>query len=350
MKRIGYIYHKIYDIENIKNAIYKSSLGKREQHHVRKILNNIDYYALQIQDMLLYKKYQFPAYNIKKIYDGANKKVRLVCKPQYYPDQIIHWALILQIEPIIMKGMYHYSCGSVPGRGTSYGQKAVRKMMDSDPKGTKYCLKLDISKFYPSVDKVILMKKIRSKIKDPDCNDLIWVILNRYVGLPIGKYTSQWFSNLFLEELDHFIKENLRIKHYVRYVDDMVLFSANKKSLHIARILINKFLSRINLRLKDNWQVFKIQKRDVDFLGFRFYRNKTILRKRNALRIRRRVSKIRKKGHLNYKDACAVISYWGWIKRSDSFNFCNKYVKPYIRVNTAKQVVSYHSQNNRRPI
>jgi len=136
----------------------------------------------------------------------------------------------------------------------------------------------------------------------------------------------------------------LGVKYYIRYVDDLVLLGPNKKKLHKARIAIAEYLASINLKLKDNWQVFKVNSRAIDFLGFRFFRNKTILRKRNALRIRRRIVKIKKKGKLNYKDACAVISYWGWIKRSNSYNFYNKYVKSIISIRKAKKVVSEHAK------
>ena len=127
-------------------------------------------------------------------------------------------------------------------------------------------------------------------------------------GLPIGNYTSQWFSNYFLQELDYYIKQNLQIKHYLRYVDDMVLLDSNKKKLRAARLKIEQFLNNKYLKLKSNWRVFRVDKRPIDFLGFRFYRNKTFLRKRLCLRIKRRIKKIYKKKHLNYIDACAVLS------------------------------------------
>lgn len=278
--------------------------------------------------------------------DGANKKERTICKPRYYPDQIIHWALMLQIQPVIMRGMYGYCCGSVPGRGTSYGQKILRKWLDTDHKGTKYCLKLDVSKFYPSVDNEILKAMFRRKIKDSRCLWLIDQIIDSAEGLPIGNYTSQWFSNFFLEGLDHYIKENLKVKYYIRYVDDLVLLGSNKRKLHRAMDSIAEYLTSINLSVKGDWQVFKVDSRPIDFLGFKFYRNKTILRKRTALRIRRRMCKIHKKDRLNYKDACAVVSYWGWIVRSDSYQFYHKYMKPIISVKKAKRTVSKFAKAN----
>lgn len=268
----------------------------------------------------------------------------MIHKPNFYPDQIIHWALMLQLQTVIMRGMYEYSCGSVPGRGTSYGQKTLRRWLDKDYKNTKYCLKMDISKFYPSVNNELLKEMFRRKVKDKDCLWLIDRIIDSAEGLPIGNYTSQWFSNFFLEGLDHYIKEKLEIKYYVRYVDDLVILGSNKRKLHAARRSISSYLDNIDLKMKDDWQVFKVNDRAIDFLGFRFFRYKTILRKRTALRIRRRIVKIQKKGYLNYKDACAVVSYWGWIKRSNSFNFYHKYVKPIVTIKKAKRKVSEYAK------
>lgn len=348
MKRIGYIYDKICSVDNIKVAIVNSSKGKRNQNRVKRVLGDTDYFAGKIRDMLIDKIYIPSPYVEKTIQDGANKKTRTICKPSYFPDQIIHWALMQQIQPILTRGMYAYTCGSVPGRGTSLGQKTLEKWLRKDYKGTKYCLKLDIKKFYPSVDNEILKQMFRRKIKDKDCLWLIDTIIDSARGLPIGNYTSQWFSNFFLEGLDHYIKERLGIKYYIRYVDDLVLLGSNKRKLHRVKNAIDDYLSQINLTIKGNWQVSRVNSRAIDFLGFRFYRNRTTLRKRNALRIRRRFNKISKKKYLNYKDACAVISYWGWIKRSDSYGFYHKHVKPKVNIKRARKVISRYARTKAR--
>jgi len=134
MKRIGYIYEKICTIENIKLAIVKSSAGKRDRHFVLKVTNNIERYAKEIQKMLLEKSYIPSPYRRKMIKDGSSQKEREISKPRYYPDQIIHWALMLQLHKIFLKGMYTYTCGGVPKKGTSYAQKALRKWIDKDKK------------------------------------------------------------------------------------------------------------------------------------------------------------------------------------------------------------------------
>jgi hypothetical protein len=318
----------------------KASLGKRQQRNVKRVLANADYYSYEIQKMLMNKSYVPSAAAIKEITDNSSGKKRMICKPNFYPDQIVHWALMLQLQPVIMRGMYEFNCGSIPHRGTSYGQKTIRKWLDSDPKNTKYCLQMDIKKYYPSIDGEILKQMFRRKIKDADCLWLIDSIVDSNQGQPIGYYTSQWFANFFLQDFDHFVKEKLGVKHYVRYVDDLVLLGPNKKKLHQTRKDIAIYLSGMGLRIKENWQVYKISVRAIDFLGFRFYKDKTTLRKRTSLRIRRRIAKIKKKGTLNVKDASAVISYWGWIKRSDSFGFYHKYVRPVVSIKSARKVVS----------
>lgn len=345
MKRVGHIYEKVCDLENIKLAIAKASLGKRDKKFVRKIMGRPDYYAGKLREMLLSKTYVPSPYAIKVIKDGASQKERTIYKPRFYPDQVIHWALMLQLHELCLRGMYEYSCGSVPGRGTSYAQRWLRKWLESDYRGTKYCLKMDITKFYPSIDLNLLKSMFRRRIKDEDCLWLIDTIIDSSPqGLPIGNYTSQWFSNFFLQDLDHFIKERLGIKYYVRYVDDLVIMGGNKKMLHKVKAAIDEYLKSINLDMKQNWQVFLVNARAIDFLGFRFYRDHTELRKTNALRIRRRISRIANKDTLNYSDACAVVSYWGWIKRSDSYGFYHKHVKPKIELSVAKRRISEYAK------
>lgn len=345
MKRVGHLYERICDLDNIATAISRASQGKRNRPFVKRVTNAAHEHAQVIQDMLANKSYIPSPYAVKVIKDGATQKERTIHKPRFFPDQVIHWALMLQLQPVMMRGMYEYSCGSVPGRGTSYGQKVVRRWLDSDYKGTKYCLKLDIRKFYPSIDHDVLKAMLRRKLKDENCLWLLDTVIDSVAsGLPIGNYTSQWLSNFFLEGLDHFIKETLGIKYYVRYVDDLVLLGPNKKTLHKARVAIADYLSGIRLSLKDNWQVFLVNARAIDFLGLRFYRDHTTLRRRNALRMRRRLKKIAKKRFLNYSDACAVVSYWGWVKRSDSYRFYHRHIRSQVKLSDAKRVISNHAK------
>ncbi len=344
MKRVGFIWDSICALDNIKAAIWHSSRKKKDHKFVLLVLNDVEKHAKEIQNLLITKSYKSSPYIVEEVIDTSSNKVRVIHKPRYYPDQIIHWALVLRIQTIMERGMYKYSCGSIPGRGPHYGKKHFRRWLDKDPKRTKYCLKLDIEKFYPSINNEALKAVFRHKIQDPHALWLIDTIIDSARGLPIGNYTSQWFANFVLEQLDHYIKQQLHIPYYMRYVDDLVLLGPNKKKLHAARLKIKKELQKLDLRMKDDWQVFPVNSRPVDFLGYRFYRDKTTLRRRNALRFKRRFAKIGKKGYLNLKDAQAVVSYWGWMVHCDSYYFYNKYCKPNTSIEKAKGVISKHAK------
>lgn len=326
-----------------------ASKKKRDRRPVIRVLKNIDYYALEIQEMLINQTYKPSPYIKALLKDGANGKERLIYKPAFYPDQCIHWALMQVIEPIFNKGMYNYCCGSVPGRGTHYAQKAIRKWIDSDKLHTKYILQIDITKFYPSIQHNILKDMLKTKIKDPQ---VLWlaneIIDSTKTGLPIGNYTSQWLANFYLQGFDYFIKQELNAKYYIRYMDDCIIFGNNKRKLHKSRKEMQIYLEQLGLEVKNNWQVFRLDCRPLDFLGFKFYRTHTTLRARNSLRIKRRAKRISKKKSLSYKDSTAMISYMGWLKHSDSHNFYNKNIKPYVDVNKMKEVISNESRKRNK--
>jgi hypothetical protein len=341
MKRAGYLYDKIIDKENIRKAIEKSSKGKLKRNYVKRVLANEEFCINSIYELLSSKELIKFNYKEVKIYDVLNKKERIISKPNYFPDQIIHYCIMNVLEPILLKKMYGYSCGSIPKRGTSFGSKNLRKWLDQDVKGTKYCLKMDVRKFYPSINNEILKLKFRNIIKDNDCLRLIDNVIDSIPrGIPLGNYTSGWFSNFFLNDLDYYIKNELKIKYYMRYVDDLVLLHGDKKRLHKVLELIKIFLKSEDLELKNNYQIFKIEDRGIDFLGFRFFREKTILRKRNMYRMTRKARKISSNQNISFKDACGMISYYGWIKNSDSHKFYNNKIKKYISIDNMKRIVS----------
>lgn len=306
MKRVGYLYEKMCDLALIKLAIHKAAQGKTRKHYIAKVLANEEKYALRIQKMLLDNEVQLSPNRTIEIYDRSCMKQRLITVPKFFPDQILHWVLMLVIEPILMKGMYRFACGSVPGRGGMEAKKYVERALRDDK--VRYVAKLDISKFFNSVKPAILIGMLRRKIKDERVIDLIGKILkNGGDCLPIGYYTSQWFSNFFLEGFDHFVKEVLKIKYYVRYVDDMVLIDTNKRKLRKAIAEIEKYLNDIGLKLKPNYQVWKVHSRPIDFVGFRFYKDKTLLRKKIFFRLCRRVRKIEKTGYITVNQARGAV-------------------------------------------
>ena len=183
------------------------------------------------------------------------------------------------------------------------------------------------------------------KIKDKKVIDLIEKILkNGGEGLPIGYYTSQWFSNFFLEGFDHFVKEELKIKYYVRYVDDMVLLDTNKRRLRKAIVEIEKYLQGIGLKLKPNYQVWKVHSRPIDFVGFRFYKEKTLLRKKIFFRLCRRVRSVKKANYITVHQAQGILSLLGWLTHIDGCKFYKENIYDYAPKWKLKQIVSNHAK------
>jgi hypothetical protein len=353
MKRIGNIYQKLISKENIEAAIKRAAKGKLKRHSVQRVLADVPAHVDKIYNLLKNKVYQPCRVRERTVLEGARQKERKITTINFFPDQIIHWCLILQIQDHIVRPAYALSCGSMPDRGVHYAKKFVERWISKDRKNTKYVAKLDVSKFYPSIPHKYVLNRLYNTFKD---KDLLWLtekIVGHWhcriesgekIGLPIGFLTSQWFANHLLQPLDNYIKQQLGIKYYLRYMDDLVLFSRNKKELHKAVRKVSGFLLKIGLQLKSNWQVFRLDSRPIDFMGFRFYREKTTLRRSLMLRICRCARTASKKHAPNPHESGSILSYMGWIKHSDSNGLFNSRIKPFVSIKQAKKAVSVASK------
>lgn len=355
MKSYNNLFSEIVTEENIQKAMMNASKRKRGRDDVKAVLNNMDYHIQVVKNMLENDTY-IPRYNAEcQINDGSRRKERTIRKPDFKYDQIIHHAIIQVLIPCIRKGMYEYTCGSIPSRGVHYGKKYVERWLFTDRKNTKYVCKMDIHHFYASVDHDVLKTWLRKKIRDIRTLKLLDDIIDSCEeGLPLGYYTSQWFANFLLQPLDHYIKEELRAVYYIRYMDDMCVFGRNKRELHRIRQAISDFLAEMKLELKGNWQVFRFdyldkktgnrKGRPLDFMGFQFYRDRTIMRESIMLRASRKARKIAKKQKVTWYDATAMVSYMGWIDNTDTYGMYLQHIKPYVNIKCMKQIISKHQR------
>jgi hypothetical protein len=207
-----------------------------------------------------------------------------------------------------------YSC--IRGKGIHAAANAVKAAL-KDEAGTQYCLKLDIKKFYPNVDHAILKQLLRRKLKD---RDLLWLldgIIDSADGLPIGNYLSQYFANFYLTYFDHWLKEEKRVKYYFRYADDLVILAPDKPYLHELFKEIQSYLNdNLKLTIKDNYQVFPVDARSIDFVGYRFYHTHTLLRKSIKQSFARKAKK--------NKTPQSLSSHMGWAKHCNSKHLVKK--------------------------
>lgn len=295
-----------------------------------------DYYLGQIQKMLINETYEVSKYMISTINDKG--KDRELCKLPYFPDRIIQWAIMLQIEFVFMEVFTDFSCASIKGRGIHRASKLVDSYM-KDVEGTEYCLKIDISKFYPNIDHDILKLLLRKKFKDKKLLGLLDKIIDStpgWAGLPIGSYLSQFLANFYITYFDHWLKEVKKIKYVVRYMDDIVIFHHSKEFLHCLKREMDVCLwDKLALKIKDNWQVFPTAIRGVDFVGYRHFYGYKLLRKTTCKRFKRKMLKIKKKENncekLTYSDWCSGNSYKGWLVWCNSYRLSKKYIAPIQR-------------------
>lgn len=344
-KKVGYLYDKMCDRDLIRTAIIKGSIGKRNRWDVKKVLADVDGYVEKVYDLVSQGKFVPTPPKEKQIFDKSSQKARIISIVPFYPDGIIHQLCVMAMHNVLMRGMYRWSCASIPGRGNKCAADYVKRSLKKDPKGTKYCLKMDIYHYYPSISPRNLIWALARKIKDKRFLRLVYDITasNPSGGLAIGFYINQWLANYYLETLDNFILALPGAKYYVRNMDDMVLLGPNKKKLHRARKEIGRFLrEKLKLRLKKNWQVFPVAVRGIDFVGYRFFGTHTTLRRRNFLRYVRQCHRVRKKiecgDEISCKQAAGLLSRAGQLKHCNAVKIREKYFDP-IGERCLKQVV-----------
>ncbi len=353
MKSYNHLFEKLVDTGNLKQAIANSARGKNKNRYRHRKLKEIsrdpDSYIEEVRSKI--ERFEPPKHIEKVINDGINAKKRKITVPTVY-EEIIHHAVVNVFKEITLPSMYEHSYASIQGRGTHLAARRIKRWIKSDKKNTKYCLKLDIRKYFESINQDILLQKLRKLIRD----NKFYSILEKIVrstdsGIPLGFVTSQWFANFYLTELDHKIKEEWQARYYVRFMDDMIIFGSNKRKLHRLFDNLKTYLeNELDLEVKDNWQIFRLDSRPLDFLGFRFYRNHTGLRRKLALKMCRKADRIAKKPQITVHDARQMVTYAGYTKYADVYDWYQDHIKPCVNIRRLRKQISYHDRrkNNER--
>ena len=266
MKRKGYLYDRICDLNNIQKA-YKEVC--KNTKNKRKVFNYQQYkcvYIGRVYDVLKNKKYEVGKYNIFYINDP--KKRRIVS--QSIQDKIVNHLVSREIlYPSLLPCLIEENVASRTGKGTKEGLRLFydyKRICDIKYK-KYYILKCDISKYFASIDKDILKEKLNKKIKDKDAIKIVFDIIDSdSEGLSIGNMTSQILAIFYLNDLDHYIKEELKIKYYVRYQDDFLLLHESKEYLKICLKKIEEFLKKEKLKLNKKTRIYNSNNNFI-FLG-----------------------------------------------------------------------------------
>lgn len=293
MKRHGYLFEQICSPSNLLLAAHNAAKGKHRRDEVKQFFSELDNNLQELRTELLERTYKTSPYEIFIKYEPKRREIYKLP----FRDRVVQWAIMQVLEPIWTPQFTADTHACIKGRGIHSLHKKLREDLAADHEGTKYCFKLDVSKFYPSIDHDILKSVLRRKIKDPSVLWLLDGIIASAPGVPIGNYISQYFANLYLSELDHLIKEVAGVRYYYRYADDIVVLAGDKPTLHGVCVFINHYLNtERKLSMKSNYQIFPVESRGIDFVGYVTYHTHSLARKRNKKGLCREVAKLRKQG------------------------------------------------------
>lgn len=324
MKRLGKgLFDKIVDIDNIRLADEKAQQGKASRPEVIEHNEHREQNIIKIHDMLISGTYKPSKYRNFCVHEP---KERVISALPYYPDRIIHHAIMNILEPTWKHTFTYNSYACIKGRGITACMKRVRRIIDTYTRQNRqpYCLKIDIRHFYPSVNGEIMKTIIRKKIKCARTLALLDTIIDSAEGLPIGNYTSQYLANLYLAYFMHTMTDTIRVD-CVEYSDDIIFFSDSKDYLHdLLKNAIVPHLNTLGLIVKPNYQVFPVKHdrydtggRLLDFVGYTFGTGCTGLRKRTKERFARKTARLRKHGIKGKRLFIKTSSYTGWCKHAD---------------------------------
>ena len=326
------LWRQLISFENLFLAWRKARRGKSGNPRVAQFELDLENELLVLQQALSEGSYLPGKYELFTLYE---RKARIIAVAPFR-DRVVHHALMNVVEPIFDKVFIDYSYACRKGKGVH----AAVDQYQTWSRQYRYALKLDIQSYFPSIEHTIIKKKIGSHLRDKNILNLFDKIIDSACtlnkqgegkGLPIGNLTSQCLANLYLNEVDHWVREDLKISTYLRYVDDMFLLSNSKYQLHQAREALSDRLSQENLKLHERkWQLVPVQA-GLDVLGYRVWPYKRRLRNDNVYRFSRRLRKMAKhyaQGKLNWGDFNPSVQSWlgharhanTWRLRNDIFS------------------------------
>ena len=304
MKRFGNLWLRVLAFENLLLAYRKARKGKRTRSEVARFDLNLERELLALQRELYDRTYRPGTYRTFTIYERKSRQISAAP----FRDRVVHHALLNLVEPLLDRRFIHDSYACRPGKGV---HRAVDRYQGWAQRYA-YALKLDVARYFPSIDHELLKAQLRRHLKD---QAVLWLFdliidhsapfaeeplayfpgddlltpLTRNTGIPIGNLTSQFLANLYLNEIDHFAKQVLRARAYLRYVDDLVVLSDSKAELHAWRRAIEKRLQDLRLRVHSRKaNIFRVCD-GVDVLGYRVFPGYRLLRNDNGHRFARRL-------------------------------------------------------------
>ena len=289
MKRHGHLFEKVVGYGSLLAAAHRARRGKRDRVEVARFVFDLEPNLLQLQEELRPGSYRMRPYRAFVI---REPKRRQICAA-HFRDRVVHHAVCAVLDPIFEACLIGDTYACRRGKGTHAAVRRLQHFSQRFP----YVLMCDVRRYFETVDHRVLKALCRRKLKDRALLSLLDRIIDHPLpggepgkGVPIGNLTSQYFANLYLGELDHFVKERLCIPGYLRYMDDFAMFADGKPRLHRALAAVREFLhGTLHLELREERTLLAPVTQGVLFLGFRVFPGLVRLDGRKLARLRRRV-------------------------------------------------------------
>lgn len=327
MKRHNHLIDKIVDLENLYLAFWKARMGKNNVNYVKEYRQNLNTNLISLASEISSTEVLVGNYKYFKVFDPKER----IISAAPFSERVLHHALMNICHPIFESYQIFDSYASRLGKGTYAAIERAKKFQ----KKYNWFLKLDVRKFFDSIDHKILFQLICRKIKDKRLLVIFQKIIKSYEvekgkGLPIGNLTSQYFANHYLAVADHFVKESLKIPAYARYMDDMVLWHNDKEQLlTIGRSFRHFILDRLDLHLKP----FCLNKPSagLPFLGYVVFPNKLHLNRDSRKRFRRKLNefqcKVKNGSYSEQEYQRHIFPLLTFAQKADSFHFRKNILK-----------------------
>lgn len=347
-------YKLLYLYENGKPIQNKIKLAREIQKIAKKDKTQlywlVDYISLKIYDEIMNKKIHLDAIRYSKRIDGISKKTREIGISSM-KQQLYDYIVVNACKEMFLAKIGHYQCASLEFKGQVFGKSAIETWIRTNPRKCQYVWKADVKKFYPSVNHEIIKRLLARDIKNKTILYVMYYLIDTYKeGLCIGSYLCQYLANYYLSYAYHYVTENLyterrgkrinMVSHVLFYMDDIIMFSPNKKNLKIASKKLEKYLNKeLGLELKPTHQLFPLDSRPIDAMGYQIYTYKTIVRNRIYKKANRVFKKALKNENMTLKQAYRIVSYNGYFRHSYSYKYMKK-VKLDETLQKAKEVIS----------
>ena len=337
-------YWKVTDPMNVLRATNNTIRGKGTRHDVQRMMEQIGYIETmqQIWELLESESFIPSPYKEKVINDGKERHLKIA---PLIPDRIVHHCLVDVLEEYLQRLFIANTYACVRGRGIHKCLQDLNRALQRDKRGTRYCLKIDIRHYYDNIDHEVLKRIIAKSVGDKRLLRLIYLIIDSTEGkgIPIGFLTSQHFANWYLTPFDHWIKEVMRVRYYYRYMDDIVVLGRTKTELHELLEAMRRYLGEeLLLEIKPNWQIFPVDARSIDFVGYKSNHYNVLVRASILKRYWRKLHKLQRNskqcGGITFEQAVhELASHYGWLQHCDREHFEE------IMSSTYKQLFNFNS-------